>query len=134
MWSEVNGGIIGAIVAGLAASPALVSNVVGTKYHDMSSVGINNNAGAFVEVRATGALASAVRQVELSYTAGEPLAFRAAADATAAGAQSSDLFVINQGDGLQSLNVQIAAGLKLFVRSLSATAVATGYITINFLG
>lgn len=134
MWSEVQGSIINAVAAGFAASSSSTSNVVGTKYHDMSATSINASGGAFVEVRAAGVLAAAVKKINMAYTAGEPLAFRAAADPTSAAALSSDLFVINQGEDEQSLNVQIAAGLKLFVRSLSANAVSTGYITMNLLG
>jgi hypothetical protein len=133
MWSEVQGGVVQALTDAITASETL-RTVVSTKFHDISSVNINANSGAFVEVRAVGALPSDVTRINMSYTAAQPLQFRAAADAAAAAALSSDLFVANQGDTIQDMSLQISAGAKLWVRSLSATAVTSGYITMNLLG
>lgn len=105
-----------------------------TRIHDASVVNINNNIGAFVEVETAAAIgAFPISRLQVSYTAGEPLQFRLGADAAAAAA-ANDLFVINQGEGPTTLDVNIPAGSRLWVRSFSATAVDAGYITLNLMG
>lgn len=121
--------------------PLYVSGVSGmrvreTRFHDASAAGINAAAGAFVEVGGATAAAftNTILSVQISYTAGEPLAFRIAASAVAAAALATDNFIVNQGEGPTVLSVALVATDRLWVRSKSATAVAAGYITMNFMG
>lgn len=109
--------------------------VLETRFHDMSSVTINDSAGLFVEIGtpAGAAIASTIQRLQLSYTAGEPLCFRIGANAAAAAANPNK-FIINQGEGPTTLDISLLAGDRLWVRSLSATAVNTGYITLNLIG
>ncbi len=115
------------------ASPVPVTqggDVLVTEFHNISSVNINGSAGAFVALGSGSALASDIVQIQVSYTAGQPLEFGIGASAGAAVRK----FIINQGEGPTTLSVALSSGERLWVRSLSATGVTGGYITMNLIG
>lgn len=128
--------VVGAFAADFESALTAVfeDDVVKAETHDMSSVAINGSGGAFVAFGSGAALSAAVKALQITYTAGEPIAFRVAADAAAAAALSNDLFVINQGDGPVMVKVKIAAGGKIWVRSKSTNSISSGYITANLQG
>lgn len=107
--------------------------VIQAEFHDMSSVTINGNAGAWVALGSGGALPAAGRRIRLAYTSGQPFSIRKAANAGDA-ASASDLFVVNQGEDSFDVPVKLEAGDLLWVRSLSSTPIESGYITANIMG
>lgn len=123
-----------------SANPIPVQGVSGvqtleTRIHDCSAAGINNNAGAFVQIGAPtpADIANTISKVQISSNVGEPLCFRIGADATAA-ASAENKFIVNQGEGPTTVDVSLASGDKLWVRSLTSTAISSGYITLNLIG
>jgi hypothetical protein len=130
------------------ADPLYVSGVSGltvkeVRYHDTSSVNIQANSGAFVEIGtgATSGLAAAVANtilnMKVACTFGEPIVIRKAASAAAALAQevatTAPLAILNQGQS-QEFPVSLVAGDRLWVQSKSATAITAGYLTLNLEG
>ncbi len=105
----------------------------GFRFHDSAAVQINANSGAFVEVETAAAIASTVSKIHVTTTLGEPLAFRVAANAGAAAA-STNGFNVNRGEGPLVLDFSMVAGDRLWVRSLTATAVTSGEVVLNFVG
>jgi len=139
MWSDVTGGIASAVAQGASAAvvegieAALPGDTLKTEFQAMASDGINGNGGAFVAFGSGAAMGSAIKAIRLSYTSGQPLTFRKAADATAA-ASAPDLFVVNQGEDSFEIPLKLEATDKLWVRSLSSQGVTSGFLTANLLG
>jgi hypothetical protein len=117
-----------AVTAALQAQ--LADAVVVAEFHDAASVGINGSAGAWVALGSGAALGAAVKKIQMTQTVGEPLEFGTGANAGAA----TRKWVSNRGEGPQVFEVDIASGTKLWVRSLTTSAVAAGEITLNCLG
>lgn len=106
------------------------TDVKTTEFHNITSANINGSAGAFVALGSGAALGYTIKSLQISYTAGEPLQFGVGASAGAAVKK----WIINQGDGPVNLIISLSATDKLWVKSLSTTAVSAGYITVNFMG
>lgn len=117
------------------------TTVVQVAYHDCAIVGINDNAGAFVAVGintntqapAPFVFAQNTLTLQITVTEGEALQFRIGANAGAAAA-NPDKFIVNRGDGPVDLVCSFAATDRLWVRSLTTTAITDGLLTINFMG
>ena len=105
-------------------------DVLKAEFHNMTSVNINGSAGAFVAVGSGAAIGFSIQKIQLSYTSGEPLEFGIGASAGAAVRK----FIVNQGDGPVALDLVLATTDKLWVKSLSATSVTSGYLTLNLMG
>lgn len=125
------------------AEPLLVSGVgfaAGSireaRFHDTSVTNINGSAGAFIQV-GTGAYAAlavsnVIANIKVNAAFGEPLVFRLGANAGAAAA-AADLFLLNMGAAADFPAI-LAPGDRLWVRSLSANAVTSGYLILNLVG
>jgi len=116
-------------------SPGSAEVVQETRYHDNSSVNIQNNAGTFVEIGtspAAAALGVAITKIKVNCTFGEPIVIRKGANAAAALA-GSDLCLLNKGES-NEFPVSLIAGDRLWVRSKSGNAVVSGLLTLNLIG
>lgn len=127
MRSRVVGPVIGTFV---------VSNptVQQTQMHSIASANINASSGAFVAFGDGTSTPANISQLQLSYTASEPLAFRIAATALLAASASKDDWVLNQGDGPVNIYKAIPSGSFIWVRSKSSNSVTSGYISANMMG
>lgn len=106
--------------------------VLETRYHDCAVDTINNNGGAFIEIETAAALANTIALMKISCTFGQPIVIRKAANAGAAAA-AADLAMVNKGQSLD-VPVNLVAGDRLWVRSMSTTAVSSGLLTLNLIG
>lgn len=109
--------------------------ILETRFHDCSVTNIQDVGGVFVEIGTSpvaAATATAMSSMMLSCTFGEPVNIRLGANAAAAAA-ASDLVLVNQGQSME-VPVTIPLGSRIWVRSKSATAVNTGYLTLNLIG
>ena len=116
-----------------AVEDALIANEQAPfdqRYHDSAAVGINDNAGAWVNLGGAGALAQAARSIEGTSTIGEPLELGYGPNAGAV----TKFYDLNRGDGPFDAQVAIPSGNQLWVRSLSALPVSVGELTLNLLG
>ena len=91
---------------------------------------INNNAGAWVEFGGAVALASNILELAISFNVGEPLEIGVGPNAGAV----TRVAVSNQGEGPTKLGCTLLSGQFVWIRSLSTTAVTSGYLTMNLLG
>jgi hypothetical protein len=126
--SDVEQAVIDALEAVFA------TNTVATRFHDCAVTNIEADSGAFVQVgtRAVdNAVLPVVKELNVNATFGQPIEFRIGADATAADANPT-LFLINKGAAV-TLKVLLPAGERLWVRSLSSTAVASGILTLDLM-
>lgn len=108
-------------------------DVVHTEVHDCSSVNIQGSAGAFVALGTGAAMPQEIRSLRLSASFGNPFTIRVAADASGA-ASAANRIVVNRGEDTFEITIKLASGEKLWVRSLTSTAVTSGFLTVNFVG
>lgn len=118
-----------------ALTDILADDIIATRHHDTSVTAINGSAGALVELRqdnasAGAALPAAVKKIHVSCTFGEPIEILSGPNAGAA----TRKVIANLGEGPLVLEVKMTSGHSVFVRSLSATGVSEGVLTVNFLG
>lgn len=134
-WPSSSGGLTQAQTK-QAVQDALTAvnatDMLETRFHSAASVGINASSGAWVELGTPtpAALTHDIKAVELTQTIGEPLEIGTGANSGAV----TRRFVTNRGEGPLSLVDIMSSGARLWVRSLTTTAVASGEITLNLLG
>ena len=105
-------------------------DVLETRFHQGSVVNINGSAGAWVAFGGGAALASAIKEIHITSTMGEPLEFGIGASAGAAARK----LIVNRGEGPLVLKIDLDSGEELWVRSLTTTGVTSGEIVVNLLG
>lgn len=122
-----------------AVSDALVAvnpdDIITTRYHDCATTTINASGGALVEIRTdsgTGgaALPAAVKAIQISCTFGTPVEILSGANSGSA----TRKVVANLGEGPTVLPCKMTSGHSVFVRSLNASSISEGVLTVNFLG
>lgn len=120
----------------VTAVAATLSVVRETRFHDTSSVAINDSAGAFVEIGTGGYAAvigaTPITSIQINCSFGEPVTIRKAASAVAAAA-AVDLCILNRGEQ-ETFGVSILTGERIWVRSLTSVAVSSGILTVNLAG
>lgn len=108
-------------------------NILGQEIHDAATTGINGSAGAYVAFGAAATIPAGTKYVQISSTCGEPLQVAFGADATAAATSAKKAYLV-PGGAPGKLEFIPATENKAFIRSLSTTAIAEGYVTLIFLG
>jgi hypothetical protein len=109
--------------------------IVDTRYNDNTLNAIPVAGGTPIEINVDSStpgivLAAAVKSMQLSCTFGVPIEIMAGASAIAATRRA----VANLGEGPQNIVIKIAAGERVYARSLNASSASTGVLTINFMG
>ncbi len=100
------------------------------RFHYAASQNINGSAGAWVALGSGAAIASTIKQIQYSSTLGLPVEIGVGANAGA----SVQKFVINQGGGPVVITDAQNVGDKLWIRSLSTSAITSGYLTVSLVG
>lgn len=130
----LTGSANGLIVDGSAVvQPVSITNadtVRETRFHYAASQNINGSAGAWVALGSGAAVTVSVKQVQYSSTLGEPVEIGSGSGA----ASVTQRFIINQGGGPELMNQLFSSGTLLWVRSLSTSAISSGYLTVNLVG
>lgn len=121
-----------AIEAALAAF--FPTNILAQDIHDATATNINANGGAFVAFGSAITIPASAKSIYLSSNLGEPVQVSLAANVGAAAASTQQVYLVQGGNPGASIPVTIGAGNKLFIRSLSATAITDGFITVNVVG
>ena len=125
---------LGSAISSIGVSIAPLDIVGAPKFHNAAVTNINGNAGAYVEVTPSAALPVATKQIQISSNVGESISLAIAIDATAA-LTSTKKFNLVAGGAPGRIDVQdILVTDRIWVRSLSANAINTGDLTLNFLG
>lgn len=104
------------------------------RYHRAADNTVNGSGGAFVQVASAADIANTITQMRVANNSGAPLAFSVGADATAAAA-AAPIAVVAAGQTSEAVfGVALAAGDKLWVRSLYTSNVTTGEFVVALLG
>jgi hypothetical protein len=103
--------------------------VVEARIHNAASTNISAAGGAWVNFESSTNLSDDITMIELTATHGEPLEIGVGATAGTV----TRKFIANRGEGPLVLGVSMAAGTKLWVRSLDG-AVTSGLTTLNLMG
>lgn len=101
--------------------------------HDAASVAINDVSGAFVNFGAAVTIPALTKFVQISSTCGEPIQISFSANLAGAAASTSQVYMV-PGGSPGVLQFIPGANNKVFIRSLSASGLTDGYVTINFMG
>lgn len=123
-----------------AANPLFVTGVAGSTFnilgqdiHDASSDNIDVAGGSYVAFGGAVTIPSGTKYVQISSTLGEPVEIAFGADATAAASSVKKAYLV-EGGAPGKLEFIPATENKVFIRSLSANAIDSGYVTLIFLG
>lgn len=122
-----SGGGGGSVTVSNAVTTTPIGRIFETRFHNAASAGINASVGAWVEVETAAALAQAITGFHITTTIGEPLEFGTGASAGAV----TRKWIVNRGEGPLVLGSSLASGTRLWVRSLTTTAVSAGEIVLN---
>lgn len=101
-------------------------------FHSAASVNVQAVSGAYVAI-GTGAIPAGTKAVQISSSLGQPISIKLAANAGAAPASTRGIDLLSAGGPIM-LQVLPTVGEQLFVRSLTATAISTQYLVVNFVG
>lgn len=124
-------GLLVIIEAALAAF--FPSNIVAQDIHNAASVNINGSAGAWVAFGAAITIPANTKMVQISSNLGQPVAVSFAPNLGAAGTTATQINMVAGGAPGKAPFIP-GANNKIFIRSLSVTAISAQYITVNFYG
>lgn len=118
----------------LITSPAATTaNLLSRDIHDASTANINASGGAYVAFGTAITIPAGTFKVQISSTMGEPVEISFASAIGTAAASTKKVFIV-EGGAPGTLDFIPGANNKIFVKSLSLNAIASGYIAINFMG
>jgi hypothetical protein len=100
------------------------------EFHDCSVTEINAAGGSWAAVGSGAAMSKLIQKVQMSSTIGIPIEFGVGPNSGSV----TRAWVANQGEGPQVVDVALASGTHLFVRSLNASTASSGYLTVNLEG
>lgn len=112
---------------------ASTANLLARDIHDATAAPINGSAGAYIAFGTGITIPAGVREVQVSSNLGEPVEISFAANVGAATASTKKIFMV-PGGAPGTLKFVPSTENKMFIRSLSTTAIASSYITANFMG
>lgn len=98
-----------------------------TRFHDASIVTINSSAGAWVNLGGSTPLANNISKFSISANIAQPTEIGVGPSAGSV----SRILLANQGEGPSNFGVNLLIGNILWIKSLTNTAVSSGYITVN---
>ena len=108
-------------------------NILGQDIHDAATTGVNGSAGAYVAFGAAVTIPATTKKVQISSTMGEPLEISFADVLANAGASVKKVYLV-QGGAPGTIDFSPGTSNKVFIKSLSTTAISEGYVTVNFIG
>lgn len=115
-------------------SPAVsTATILLQDIHDASATSVNGSAGAYKAFGAAITVPAGTTKVQLSSTMGEPVEISFASAIGTAGASTKKVFLV-PGGAPGYLDFVPGASNKIFIKSLSTTAITDGYIAINCTG
>lgn len=125
---------LGSAISSLGVNIATLDIVGAPKFHDAAVTGINNNAGAYVEITPSAVIPAGTKQMQISSNMGEAVSI-SIADTFANAVTSLKKTNLVAGGAPGRIDVDsLLVTDRLWIRSLTGNALAVGQLTINFLG
>jgi hypothetical protein len=110
------------------------TTTVATRYHDTATTTIPAFASNPVEIRvdssSTGAVVPFTKALQITCTFGSPIGIYVGS----AAASATIRCVLNLGGFIPEIPVIIAAGQRIYVKTMNADTVTSGVLTVNLLG
>jgi hypothetical protein len=115
------------------SSGVSTANILAQDIHNATVTNINASGGAYVVFGAGITIPAGTTFVQISSTCGQPLEVTFAANIGAAAASTKKVYLV-QGGAPGTLAFIPGVDNLIFIKSLSLTAITSGYVAVNFIG